>query len=572
MSSEASRRASDRRRVVLASLVSLIVVLSLVAFWLASDESTAPADAAASLGTAVPRDLSVPSLAASSDARREVPNNALALAPAIEPPPSAFCVVQCVDVRGAPVSGAVLTVTAADADIGGERLAIADADGRARLDAARLAGREVCARAPRHARACSFAPDPPPAELRIVLGDEGSLVGRVVYRDRSPVGAGCVVLAYSLERVPSTRDVRAALELEHGPGFTTETDAEGRFELRELPRGRVWTLCAGRLGCASTELVGCVAPSTDPVELVVDRIHGVVLELVDEQHEPAVLSNVDPSGGRGRFWSEDPAAIGPLFEGELAAYLGGVDDALAETRRHEQLVLFTARERVERLGPNLYEATLPGYAPFRARFDAPALERGLARQLVVLTSTAAGRGVVRVVMRSTDPLRGFPSGRLELVDAQGAVTSYWFEPSADGSRTIDGVPYGRYEATFFSGVGTWRHPDAGDPPVAIDVRDAPVELAVSLDPSGNLEIDPGWPDAGSLRALLSCPASDDAAEGSVSEGIVLHGPPYVLRGLRAGDYTWMEILGRPDRSVEPLHVRVEAGKVARLRLERDAPR
>jgi len=207
-----------------------------------------------------------------------------------------------VDVRERPIAGAEVTVSAAnDGRVPQRRQpralasqrAITAEDGRfetADVPASRI---DLTVKkegfAPVTVRGIEVPPGKEPVDLGTVILERGvAIEGRVSDSEQRPIAGVAVSLIRELGHHERTLVAQARRRKPHA-----ETDAAGRFAVKDLSRGDKVDLVVHGSGYLPSWLRGVEAPTPEPVTIVLEPASRVTGEVVDGNGEPIAEADVD---------------------------------------------------------------------------------------------------------------------------------------------------------------------------------------------------------------------------------------------------------------------------------------
>ena len=252
----------------------------------------------------------------------------------------------------------------------------------------------------------------PAAGPRLDLGDlvlepGARLAGRVVDLADEPVAGAEVVRLTEIQVSALTTGRRFA-----GLPAEASSDAEGRFEIADLPPGERLHLLVRRSGYRPSWVDGVEASGTEPLTVVLSPTSRIQGRVVDQ-------------AGRGVAGARVSARVlDPMLDIETAKRFFQRDSAESTTDRAGRFVLELLP------GPSLVDAWAPGYVPVRGQEVTAGSETDPADLEVIL-----GRGAVlegRVLDAGGEPV---VSARVAAGPGAGVT-------DADGFYRAEGVPLG----------------------------------------------------------------------------------------------------------------------------------
>ncbi len=474
-----------------------------------------------------------------------------AVAPTPRGPTAAATTIRTVDESGATLAGVEVFATDATADPAPpRRLGATDSEGRLRVAPA-LADPLVLV-----AKAEGFAPkdvalwDPVPADVEVRLVRGASISGFVVLGEAAmPAGSGTTVIAWA-GAFPPMDIVRRAMR--NDPRcHVTWTDNDGAFRLEGLAPDSTYALVAGTSGYAmARDAFPDVEVGARDVVLRLDRLFGAVVKLVEEGGDELRLpSNLIPVGNLPVNVGSVPGTY--LQQPNFALELAGIEEGVRSVARDQYL--FLGDDERSELGPLLYSAQYPGYAPVDHEFYALPVEQSVAEVEIPFVPYDQPRGSLRVVFEGVELGEGARSGvnngasagKLVLKpESWGSPVHVHVEDPFQGDLLIENIPHGAYRPKFTLVSSRFMREEYD----AIEIGDTPATWTVDLSACGRVELRLQRMDG----SLYSGPAHFTLMEGEITaeapEGyagmLLFTESPYVLAAVRGGTYTL--IPGYPD--------------------------
>lgn len=427
------------------------------------------------------------------------------------------------------------------------------------------------------------------ARIELVLVREPVLTGRVVRSDGRSAGAGIWVLATDRGvPSPSHLDVLLALEsVQRGSALDSvsprfmigSTDEGGHFRFDELP----WATCVLRAGGAGMVQAG--VPKVwekgrpDP-ELIVLPAYAAVLELLELDGSPLSVSNALAHGPLAR-WGSEQVGVSSIAAGTLEMCLAGVDPALLDGGSSMVTLLFGWEGGEPTVGPNEYWARFPGYEEVHAKFHAQRLDLGMAFHTLSMKRLAEAWATLEVsFVEVHEAFAGFDiqavtDGALLLKDAAGTTHEFPVRSRNGNPVEITMVPSGRHELRYRHKYGNFEFPDAGVPPLPLELREGHNQVAIDLSRMGALVVTLGRPSVEPIPERLTIYLArklevreDGSTEWVHSKRMNARAHPFTFLGLSAGEWIFRVAPERPGAGTpkDPLVVRIAPGEIARIEL------
>jgi hypothetical protein len=241
------------------------------------------------------------------------------------------------------------------------------------------------------------------------------------------------------------------------------SDETGRFSIRSVVPGRVYSLTAGLPGLVVREGSEAleVAPGSTGVNIMLEPLFGTVLRFRTEAGAvPRVVASMEEPPPL-TVWFDDKNA--QYFSGRsISALLARIDIAtLADSSRSELAVLCTRSEDSDRLRGGHCEIVFAGYETCQGTFDLDRTHGDLSIQELIVKSHGDLRfGSLHIEVRIPDAieerLRNVAVdelGTVEFRDPTGATFHVKVRNTGHGAMTIKEFPAGHYEANFCSTTG-----------------------------------------------------------------------------------------------------------------------
>ncbi|MDP6762869.1 MAG: hypothetical protein QF903_06145 [Planctomycetota bacterium] len=389
----------------------------------------------------------------------------------------------------------------------------------------------------------------PDAGVEIALATEGVIAGRVTLRDGRAVGEPLRVVAIRTGRLPTRENIASVMESGE-EGGTVLTDESGAFRLGGLSFPGHYDLVVGGAGTLRPKVERYVATNGRFITLHVTTLYGVILSLREPDGSPLRVNDHLFMMGIGRPVF-DIFGIEWVSGAPASAVLAGVDRALIERRDlGERLFLFAGDGWGEEIGPITFATTYPGYEPFEATLTARRLDAGFAREELTVEPTAAGFGIVDIVIDGWKCER-FPP----FVASIFGEAVLWLEPEAPGPPMqfsvsgfgagepvrVEGVPYGTYLAclrdagrSFTRGPREERELVDSLQPLVVGPAPAVLRVDRSLRGSVEVHVHPGELASQTTHLTLGTSPASYTRPRRFRRIENFEKPPYIISGLLPG--------------------------------------
>jgi hypothetical protein len=347
---------------------------------------------------------------------------------------------------------------------------------------------------------------------------------------------------------------------------------DGSFRFDGLPSEGTFQLRAGGAAHVSFPLEQAVQPSAAVVVLRLVRIKGLEIEIVGRDGE-ALRTHPDlvlPGASFGGAALMDPGALLDTWEEQLAAVPGAGCDA-PEPKLGVRFLLRGPTE-LSALGPIACDLRVAGYGPVSRLLWAEPVLGSIPKTRVELETTATGWGSLEL------RLNGWGAAiRDEIApDAHiGAVYLRYADGKtlqipvrgADASRTWQGIPQGRTEASFRS-TAMYQWPRDGST-LALEIAEHLSTLDVDLSDSGALRVGAPPAQGESIPHDRSFALRWSSRFGVVP--LTSRNLPTLLPVVEPGEWSLFEMRGpgAPPSLAPREGIRVVAGAITELSLDVD---
>jgi hypothetical protein len=387
---------------------------------------------------------------------------------------------------------------------------------------------------------------PFPADLTLVLLDEGAVYGSVVLPDGHTAGQGIrVVAAPTHERSPGRRVFERACQGDPYACAST-TDANGAYMINRLGRGREYSLLASGGGVSTSARVGPIAAG-DQVkhDITVRTVYSLAVDLYDARTKQRLTVSPHFRYGTGFRVSlkgtelelADVVMSAKPFFANCSTFKRGLANSIDD--------YFLSDSLLPEAGPISVKVALPGYQPWSGSLNAKRLSDVAERQRIELTPAAYGFGSLVLILpsclRRPAPQADLFTATLTLVSDGAKSIQFKVDPTESGRVEFDGIPYGSYAASLAGFCQGGTYPAAGGTPPVVTIGESPTLLEIPELYLGSLLLDPQRPDGSSYAGYLDALVLEGA--GPVDEiprpasSRVFLGPPYRLDILNPGEYT-----------------------------------
>jgi hypothetical protein len=382
---------------------------------------------------------------------------------------------------------------------------------------------------------------PMPNVVQIVLFEEGTIKGQVVYSEGRPVPAGYLVVAWeSAYRFPDASMVRNLL-LGNPTLPMVETQADGRFVLRSLSPRKLYSVAAGGRGYAAAKSLVLLQPGGQPVTITVARAYAVAIRCVESDGTPLLASPAYDAGVSMflKLAQTDPE-VSLLSPWMLP--LAGVpwEELERDWAAYSSLVAYVAGDDRDYVGPLRFSGSVPGHVSVEADVFASPVGASLPEEEIRFQSISSGFGSLEVRLIGggfTDrwyDSRSRPVAHIELIPSRGQTLTFAVRDISSGSLVLDNIPYGQYQVRMRSLMSSFVAPGAPD---VIDIRAEGAVVEINKEALGALHIhlqdDQG---RGYYGAAVAIVMEEDAIGGRWTEVDFRHAP-YDIAALAEGVYS-----------------------------------